>query len=201
MQAELQALICSGPRRGKQFTYALLEERAPQARPLPRDEALAELTRRYFSGHGPATLRDFTWWSRLTTADARAGLALAGQHLAQAHIDGQSYWFPAGMPPAENSPATAFLLPTYDEYMVGYTGFGRNRRGGRTVDENLAFDAAVVGAGQTIGSWRRTFRQGRAVIELAAFEPFSPAQLETITAAARRYGDFMGMPVELAGIL
>ena len=30
MSAELDQLICSGPRRGKQFTYALLEERAPK---------------------------------------------------------------------------------------------------------------------------------------------------------------------------
>src|SRR6266852_6469726 len=74
MRAELDGIICSGARRGKQFTYALLEERAPQARALERDEALAELTRRYFTSHGPATVQDFVWWSGLTTADARVGL-------------------------------------------------------------------------------------------------------------------------------
>ena len=75
MHAELDAVICSGARRGKQFTYALLEERAPRAKVLPRDEALAELTRRYFASHGPATLRDYVWWSGLTARDARAGMA------------------------------------------------------------------------------------------------------------------------------
>ena len=68
-------MICSGPRRGKQFTYALVEERAPRARVLPRDEALAELARRYFQSHGPATVHDFAWWSGLTVKDARAGAA------------------------------------------------------------------------------------------------------------------------------
>src|SRR5579884_1810369 len=76
MHAELEGIICSGARRGKQFTYALLDERAPQARTLERDEALSELVKRYFSSHGPATLQDFVWWSGLTAADAKAGLAM-----------------------------------------------------------------------------------------------------------------------------
>jgi hypothetical protein len=71
--AELEGVICSGPRRDKQFTYALMAERAPDATRLSRDEALATLSRRYFRSHGPATIRDFVWWSGLMTADARRG--------------------------------------------------------------------------------------------------------------------------------
>ena len=78
MHAELDALICSGPRRGKQHTYVLLEERAPDARDLPRDEALAELARRYFRSHGPATAKDFAGWATLTLAEARAAIEAAG---------------------------------------------------------------------------------------------------------------------------
>lgn len=100
MRAELDAVVCSGPRRGKQFTYALLDERAPQARSLPRDEALAELTRRYFTGHGPAAVSDFVWWSGLTTADARAGLAAITADLAHMVVDGETYHFSPAMPPA-----------------------------------------------------------------------------------------------------
>src|SRR5262245_24524323 len=70
IRAELDAVICSGPLRGKQFTYALLDERVPKCRTLKRDEALAELTIRYFTSHGPALLRDFVWWSGLTITDA-----------------------------------------------------------------------------------------------------------------------------------
>ena len=79
MRAELDGVICSGARRGKQFTYALLDERVPP-RELTRDEALAELTRRYFTSRGPAQVQDFAWWSGLTMADARAGLALVVQN-------------------------------------------------------------------------------------------------------------------------
>jgi len=78
LRAELDGVICSGPRIGKQFTYALLEERAPASKILDRDEALVELTQRYFRSHGPATLQDFVWWSGLTVEDARRGMAQVG---------------------------------------------------------------------------------------------------------------------------
>src|SRR6266571_3866 len=81
IRAELDGIVCSGARQGKQFTYALLDERAPQARTLDHDEALAEFARRYFTGHGPATLQDFVWWSGLSVADARAGLDMVKSQL------------------------------------------------------------------------------------------------------------------------
>jgi hypothetical protein len=96
--AELEGIVCSGARRGKQFTYALLDLRAPQAKTLPRDEALAELTKRYFTSHGPAMIQDFVWWSGLTVADAKAGLEMAGSSLVKEVVDGRSYWRPASMP-------------------------------------------------------------------------------------------------------
>src|SRR5579884_4270870 len=101
MRAELDGVICSGARRGKQFTYALLAERAPQARALDRDKALAELTLRYFSSHGPATAQDFVWWSGLTIVDAKAGLAMATSYLQQETINGQTYWFSPSTPPLQ----------------------------------------------------------------------------------------------------
>ncbi|MBA2457948.1 MAG: winged helix DNA-binding domain-containing protein, partial [Gemmatimonadales bacterium] len=71
MHAELEGVICSGALRGKRHTYALLEERASLARILARDEAVAELTHRFFSGHGPATPAHCAWWSGLRAADVR----------------------------------------------------------------------------------------------------------------------------------
>src|SRR5947209_6158875 len=102
MRAELDGIICSGARRGKQFTYALLAERAPQARSLDRDEAIAELTMRYFTSHGPATIQDFVWWSGLTVVDAKAGLAMVTSQLLQEMIGAQTYWFPPSTPPAQD---------------------------------------------------------------------------------------------------
>ena len=194
-RAELDAVVCSGARRGKQFTYALLDERAPQARRLGRDEALAELTRRYYTGHGPATLHDYVWWSGLTVADAKSGLAMVAADFEEEVIDGRAYWFSACVPPAPEPSLTAFLLPTYDEFLVGFAGFDEARRGGRPVGGPVAFDAALVIDGQVAGSWKRTIKKQAVIIEVAPFAPLSAAKGEAVAVAARRYGDFVGMAV------
>ncbi len=195
MQAELDAIICSGPRRGKQFTYALLEERAPQARRLARDEALAELTRRYYTGHGPATVHDFSWWSGLTLADVKTGIDMVSSDLAHELIDGQTYWFSASMfPDAEPCPA-ALLLPTYDEFLIGYAGFDRSRKGGQQVDAVSPTNSTMLVGCQVAGSWKRTFEKGAVTVELLPFTPLSDSEVEAVSAAARRYASFLQMDV------
>lgn len=120
MHAELDALVCSGPRRGKQFTYALLSERAPGARSMTREQALAELTRRYFTSHGPALPQDFAWWSGLTLEDARAGLALASEALSELVVDGRTYHHAGSARPPRPATSVVHLLPNYDEHVIAY---------------------------------------------------------------------------------
>lgn len=198
MRAELDAVICSGPRRGKQFTYMLLDERAPQARSLERDEALVELIRRYFTGHGPATVQDFSWWSGLTITDAKAGLKMVGNDLAHGDLDGQTYWFSPSMPTAAEPTQSAFLLPTYDEFLVGFAGFDKARRGGRPATKNLVFDPPIVIGGRVVGHWRRALKKTAVIVEFTPFEPLTDAERQAVSAAAQRYGDFLGLSVTIA---
>jgi hypothetical protein len=115
MRAELDAVVCSGPRRGKQATYALLDERVPPAAVLEREEALLELTRRYFRTRGPATPRDFAWWSGLSAADVKRGIQIAGRELEQVAFDGQElYVMDRALPKAQPS---AHLLPNFCDVM------------------------------------------------------------------------------------
>ncbi len=197
LRAEIDALICSGPRRGKQFTYMLLDERAPQARRLPRDEALAELARRYFTGHGPATLRDFVWWSGLTTADAKASLDLAASQLAREEIGELTYWFSPSMPVSDSSGGEAFLLPTYDEFLIGYASFDKSRKGGNVENENFKFNSTIVINGEVMGTWKRTFKNKTVVIEIAPFKSLNASEKKAVRLAAQRYGEFLDMPVDL----
>jgi hypothetical protein len=193
-RAELDAVICSGPLRGKQFTYALLDERAPGTQSWPRDEAVAELVRRYYTSHGPATVHDFAWWSGLTVADARAGIDMAGAHLSHEVIDGRTYWMSASMPPAAEPHQRALLLPTFDEFLVGYAGFDVTRRAGRPTRESSTFDPTLVVGGAVAGSWKRTFQKGSVAIDVKPFAPLAADEREAVEAAARQYGEFVGMP-------
>src|ERR1043165_6186613 len=69
-----EGLLCVGPRAGKQQTFVLLEEWLPATPARSREESLAELARRYFTSHGPATVRDFAWWSGLAATEAATAL-------------------------------------------------------------------------------------------------------------------------------
>ena len=99
MRAELDGLIANGAMRGKQHTYALISERAPDAVTMEPDEALAELTRRYFTSHGPATVKDFSWWSSLTATQIRRGLELVGSALVSEKVDRHTFWYAPSPPP------------------------------------------------------------------------------------------------------
>jgi hypothetical protein len=193
-----EGLICFGPRKGKQQTFVLLDEWVPAARPLERDEALGELFRRYMTSHGPATLQDFVWWSELTLADAKVGLELAKPHLAHEIIDEQTYWLPRALPAVSDVPRTAYLLPNFDEYLVGY----RNREhviaaahSKHVVSRNGILSASIIWDGQVVGIWKRTLARGAAVITPTLFAPLSKAAHKAYLAAAERYGAFLGVPV------
>ena len=199
MHAELDALICSGPRHGKQFTYMLLDERVPPARALNHDEALTELVRRFYTGHGLATVNDFVWWSGLTVADAKAGIAMLGSYLIPQVIDGQTCWFSASATPEAEPCQEAFLLPTFDEFIIGFAAFDQSRRGGLVASKNGIFDPSLVIGGQVVGSWRRSFKKGIVIVELAPFASLTSANAEAVQDAAYRYGKFLDMSVTLTG--
>ena len=204
LRPELDGIICSGARRGKQFTYALLEERVPPVRPLDRDEALLELTRRYFATRGPATPNDFAWWSGLTVADAKRGIEMVGGALEREVIDGRTYWSdPTTRSPSKKGPIV-HLLPNYDEYFIGFkdrSAIGERLKSAELVTGGDALIAHVVSVdGQLVGGWKRTVTKEGVIVELHLLTRLSAAERRAVDAAAHAYGDFLGLPVELRGL-
>lgn len=201
IHAELEGVICSGARRGKQFTYARLDERAPQSKSLVRDEALAELTKRYFASHGPATAQDFAWWSGLTQADVKAGLNLVQPELDREQFEGRTYWrFPsttAGTPTTAGAAlSSAALLPAYDEYTVAYKD--RSAILDPTVVQQVGsavIDKVFVVDGQAIGNWRRILTKDAVIVECTPFGPWRATHQDAFVLAAQRYGEFLELPV------
>jgi hypothetical protein len=201
MNAELTGLVCSGPRRGKQFTYALLEERVPRGPSLTRDEALAALAARYFRSHGPATLRDYAWWSGLTLADAKQAAALLATALASETIDGLTYWRDPSTPRPRTKNNGAFLLPNYDEYLVAHQdrgavlGAAAGRppvRGRDPFPHHLILDHCLA------GSWRAVPTRAAVRVDVMAYRRLTRAERQAIVAAGRAYGRFLDRDVEVA---
>jgi len=201
MSAELDGLVCSGARRGKQFTYALLDERVPKSTTMNRLEALAQLVKRFFVSHGPATIQDFVKWSGLTTVDAKCGFEGVKPELNHEVVNGRTYWSATSMSSArmKNSTVTktpmAFLLPNYDEYTVGYKNHAAVFEAGRA---QLVFNHLLVVNGLIVGTWKRTLQRNAVVITSNIFTPLTRAETSSIATAARKYGAFLNLPVVLA---
>ena len=200
MYAELEGLICSGPYRAKHLTYALLAERVPNARGLPRDEALAELTRRYFSSHGPATIRDFVWWSGLTTADARRGLEM---NRAQHEVIGDLTYSSVARRETRRGPigGSIHMLPIYDEYLVAYRDRDAVPHAAVTIQSKkkpVIFQHALVAGGQVAGTWRIRRVTSEVVVEVALLRRLSASERQRLSDAVVEYGRFLGQPISLS---
>jgi Winged helix DNA-binding domain len=201
MQAELEGVICSGPRRGKQFTYALLEERAPKARPKDREASLAELAKRYFASHGPATVRDFSWWSGLTMKDAQQAIDSVRPTLESSSIGGSTVWS-AHTPAKASKSVIAMLLPNYDEYLIAYKDRGafvdESRAANIVARSGGAFANHLIIDGRLAGGWSRTIGGNSVKIEVAPYKKLTPAQHRAVANAADCYGEYLGLPATLA---
>ncbi len=204
MRAELEGLLCSGPRRGKQFTYALLDERVPPTAPLGREDALAELARRYFTSHGPATAHDLARWASLTLEDVRAGIAANAAHLQSEEVDGQTYWFDPALPEAAaplSQEPIAYLLSIYDEYVIGYKEWSaiadaEDADRLRAMANDLT--NVVLVDGRIVGTWKRAIGKRNVTITVRPLRTLQAAEMEAIVAAVQRLGAFLERPATLA---
>ena len=201
MHAELEAIIVSGPRRGKQATYMLVDERIRPASARDRADALRELTLRYFRSHGPALVHDMAWWSGLTVGQVREGVELAGDALDRRRVDGKDYVAASDSWNDEPSPRPhVLLLPNYDEAVASYRdyspviddAFSRPRSASDVLGAHI-----VVRDGLVIGGWRRALSPTKVTVTATLLVPLTPADTTAVESAAAAFGRFLGLAVDL----
>jgi len=190
-----EGLICVGPRAGKQQTFVLMDEWLPAATPRSREESLAELARRYFTSHGPATVRDFAWWSGLTATEAASALEMVARELMTETIEDQTYW-QAPIAATTRAARSCHLLPAYDEYTVAYqdrSAIMTSRVAARADSGHGIFYPPIVIDGQVAGTWSRVLKKDAVAITCRLFAPLDRRQQQALAAAAQRYAKFLGL--------
>jgi hypothetical protein len=198
MNAETDALICNGIPRGKEQTYALLDEKIPEKGPVfSREEALYELAKRFFVSHAPATLPDFHWWSGLSMPDARMGLDSIKSSLDRFDFEGKTYFLGKNsLNPEPNS--SLFLLPAFDEYCVSYkdrTAVFAREWHGQAITANGIFKPIIVVNGKVEGIWKRTIQKNKILVETRFFNPQTAVEAERLTVEAAKLERFWGLPI------
>lgn len=198
--AELDGLVCSGPLKGDKLTYALLNERVLLKKNLLRDEALAELAIRYFNSHGPATLKDFTWWSGLSVTESRKALDFVKTEFISESLNSETYWFPNSFSESIDGKSSVYLLPAYDEFLISYA----NRIASisqvdnpKAISNNGIFRPVIVANGQVVGLWKRSIKKEKVIIGTEFFNPPSDEIKRQIAKAAEKYGLFLGKKSQL----
>ncbi|MBZ0287382.1 MAG: winged helix DNA-binding domain-containing protein [Anaerolineae bacterium] len=201
-RASLDGLICQGVTKGSVPMYMALDESLPKTKPLETDAALAELAARYFQSHGPTTVQDLVRWAGITLGQARTGLDGAQSKLVEEKIDGQSYWLPASADVPTKCTSSLFLLPGFDEYLLGYGDRGAvldPQHADKIVPGgNGVFRSTIVSDGQVVGLWKREVKKGRVNISVEPFDSLTDAQGAAAADAANRYGAFIEKPVTVA---
>jgi hypothetical protein len=200
MHCELDAVICSGGLRGRQQTYALLDERVPNGHRFDRDEALVELARRYLASHGPATVQDLRWWSSLTVADIKKALDMLGSDVNRETIDDVTFWSMASDVSRAPSKRGVHLLQAFDECIIGYTEsrfFGDPRAAAARAAwrDRILPRGVVLVYGSVAGHWRRTIQNHSVRVETVMYENPKPSNARALEAAAANLGRFLGRQV------
>ena len=197
MNAELDGLICSGPHRGKQSTYALLESRAPNAKSLEHDEACTELAWRYFRSHGPAQAKDFAWWSGLSRKDVDQAVITLGDRLIKMESMSRIFYTPSGVSYAPKPKGhRAYLLSIYDENGIAYTDRSDLSAAGdieRMIKMGNALTAIVLLDGVVSGTWKRQLKKSTVTIVVSLFREITSGEKEALEKAAQTYAAFLGM--------
>jgi len=195
LRAELEGIVCSGHVNGNKQTHALLSDRVPRKKILLRDESLAELAKRYFTSHGPATLQDFVWWSGLSVTDARQGFEAVKSLFISETIDAVQYWFKDSFPGNRIDRNTLYLLPAFDEFLISY----RNRSASlslihhkKAVSDNGIFRPVIVVGGQVTGLWKRTIKKDEVMISTSSFLQGNEIETSLFEKASMAFGSFLG---------
>lgn len=194
-RASIDSLICHGIMHTNNNPIYMSMDELPKTKPLKRDEALAELAKRYFTSHGPATLQDFTWWYGLLSKDAKTGVEAVESSLASETIGDKTYWYSPSKQAVKHTSPTAHLLPAFDEYLVGYKDRNaslENVHSKKTSIENIMYPTIAID-GQIVGTWKRVFKNNEVIIDLKPVITFNTIEKRALVAAARHFGEFLKM--------
>jgi hypothetical protein len=182
----MEGLLCQTGHAGTQSSFALLDEWIPTSRTLARDEALAELARRYFQSHGPATIHDLCWWSGLTVADAKAAIEMISSGFVRETIGANVYIIPRDQPA---TPPGLHLLPGFDEFLLGYTdrSAALDPADAQKVvpGNNGMFMATIVAGCRVVGTWKPS-----TIVTPTPFRPLTPRESRAYRVGAARYAAF-----------
>ncbi|OXB25419.1 hypothetical protein B0A80_00660 [Flavobacterium tructae] len=201
MYAELDGLVCNGKMKGKQMTYALLEERVPKPQGrLTQEEGLAKLALRYFESHGPATLLDFSWWSGFSPTSCKNIINAIELQLNSITIEDQKYWFKKDISTEDDFRESIHFLPAFDEILISYKSREASilpEHQPKAFTNNGIFKPIILENSKVIGTWKRTIKRDHAKIETQFFNETENHKKAILFEAIKPFENYLGTKIQI----
>lgn len=201
MYAELDGLVCNGKMKGKQMTYALLEERVPKIQGrLTQEEGLAKLALRYFESHGPATLLDFSWWSGFSPSSSKKIINAIELQLNSITIEDQKYWFKNNISTEDNFRESIHFLPAFDEILISYKSREASilpEHQPKAFTNNGIFKPIILENSKVIGTWKRTIKKDHAKIETQFFNETENHKKAILFEGIKPFENYLGTKIQI----
>jgi hypothetical protein len=195
MHAELDGLVCNGKMKGKQITYALLEERVSKPKnKLSKEEGLAKLVKQYFESHGPATLLDFSWWSGFSPTICKSVVNAIELQLNRITIDNQDYWIGKTSQSVDQFRESVHFLPAFDEILISYKTREASilmEHQSKAFTNNGIFKPIIVENGKVIGTWKRTIKKDHTKIETQFFNETERSKKQILFEGIKSFENYL----------
>lgn len=196
-QVSLQGVICQLNAAKNNPLFALIDEICPPEDPLPSEEAMQRLALSYFRSRGPATLQDFITWSGMPITAARRALESVASQLQSRTIDEQTYWFDRELDPVGSKPDALYLLPGFDEYLLGYgqrdAVLDPSHANHIVPGGNGVFFPIIVYRGRVVGTWKRSLKKDQLNLTPQVFEASDQIEQAALQSAADHYARYLGL--------
>jgi len=195
IHAELEGLVCNGKMKGKQITYALLEERVKKPKTkLTKEEGLAKLAKRYFESHGPATLLDFSWWSGFSPTICNVVINAIKLQLNCIEIEDKIYYY-------VNQPFINYhlnknihYLPAFDEILISYKTREASillEHQSRAFTNNGIFKPIIMENSKVVGTWKRSYKKDHVKIETEFFNETEMSKKAILFEGIRAFENYL----------
>lgn len=192
--AEIEGIVCSGPDKGKEVTYALLDERVPATPELTKEESLAKIARAYFRSHSPASLNDFVWWSGLSVTEARQAVALIEGELLTDRFQAEKLFVHETWGTVRSAKNVLHLLPSYDEFLISYkdrTAVLASEHHPKAFNSWGIFYPVILHNGRITGNWKKSSAKKGVDVSCSFFDGYTCEDEALLAGAIERYRKFV----------
>jgi hypothetical protein len=199
----VSGIACLGPDRGSETCLVRREDWLGKPPKFDRDQALAELARRYLNAFGPATDRDFAYWAGLPLRDVRAGLEAISGEIDEVRVGEEAMLVTRGKRPRLPAAGQIRMLGNFDTYLLGWKdrAFAVAGEHAAHVKEGGGgwIRPVIVEDGVVVGGWRSARKGGGIEISISLPTRPSPALRKAIDTEVADISRFEGVPVTLVG--